>query len=1808
MMKKRLLSLLLSVVMVAGLYVPAANAATTLNVVSGTVQKNAAYTNGDIYANASYFDTTITSINSAATFTVTPGENTAAVSGTPKLNDGVYWCTTGWSGWSCHLSTGTYVVSYDLGGLYDITRVDVSEMNASVSDGVTTRGITGITVKAGTTKDAMSDVSLASTSILYGDSAIDGTHHGTGRSHIAAFEAKKRNVQYVDITLTVTGSADLTEAMIFGDKSPEESTLTLLNAPISNNGVFSNKYIYQNYLNSTLVSVDAGSTYSWLPNAKSDETLTANDIVSGVASTGKDNLNNGTVLWCPTGWQYDVRLTNPELTYTLRFDLKDWYDISRVDVFEINTAEDGGVITKGITDYAVAVGTRTGAMNAATISSTSTILGDSGVSTYHNKCKGTMKTITTMHGRYVDITFSTAGTVELTGVMIFGEKPAKTALKSIGGTVLTNSGIYGALDVYPQYLDATVEVLSNAATCTWNGTSTPKLLEGQVWFPPAWGHGTWMSSNNETPHKVLIDLGNTFEVTRVDVHEIAETKTNLLNYNKISAVSISVGASADSLVPVETTFSRVASWDKNATISTCAARANIAELATPTEGRYVEVSITVPSGNTACIGEINVFGNSIEKTEYSLISGNALTDADKTWYGKNHKINITPLECGTTYQWAQFGLSNKDGNNTVAVKTAALDNDYNSDGVGGEKNIADGNITSSDSQYVVPVEGKGENAVVYDFGKKMSVSRIDVHEFVKNDTGIGTITIKKGDKFGAINSTVKTVNLTQPTATELTHQLDSIELGTPVETQYLAVSFGFSDGNDATTDFTKYILGDILIFGEEVDTPTYTTLKSLSGQTWSSSNLQYYQAQGFTVEAIDTGATYTWATADECSEVTQVPSNLTGITGSAFNGVDNVGFNNNIAAATFDLKAPRTVSRVDVCYNENVWNGFKSVTVYASNSKDGLYSESNKVGVFDTSSGENKGFYPVVSGTSVIAPYTFEAVEAQYVGVVLNSTGADSDNDTTLRQIVIFGDDSKFAPLNKALNEAFAYDNYIPYDDADWANLQAAIDEGDALLVEDATDEQIAAAAKKINDAIYNLGLRGGQQLISHNSMSTNEWDVFTRWPEIKQAAFENASARLMTAEDGVTNVDPNIVGDASLAEMFDGGIRMYSGDSGKWAGWGNHGTTYILYDFGEEVWINGADAATYDYKDYTGQNTRAIGEIFVEVSNDGVNFTPAGSGAAPEFTDDEIGGIPVRFTSTTFPAKKARYAKVGVTKGTGTISYVLMEMWIRGAKDMTNKINMTDNEDGTVSADILLDTDEDGARLFLATYDRLGNLLNVEMTKQTNLTNGQGTLEVSADIADGQIAKGMVFDSADTIKPLANAEVVSKYTEAEFTLSDMFSDGGVVQRDQTIPVYGTATTGTNVTVTVNEKDYRTAADGDGKWVVYADAVDAFDTVDISATDGNTTYEAKDMLGGDVWLCSGQSNMMYTFDLLGTRDELPTNVSSYPNFRFYNVPVVASETPVTSAGGEWVNVSTLDTETIADMSAIGILAGIEFTDELEVPVGIILAARGGTSIEGFMSQDAFTGVVSKYWNNLDKSKYYNAMINTIVPYGIKGVLWYQGCQNHANTTGDDYLELEKAWVNDWRAKWNNDELPFIVTMLAPCSDGNYAHIRDKQLALRDAENDIGVISIMDLGDATTDDGNAYGWNIHPVEKKEVARRLVLTAKAVAYGDTTAKHLFPVMKSVTLKADGSVDVVFDDVYDGLKVKDGDTTVTGFKLKVGDNLVSAVGTITGTDTVNVKVDGVLAPTAVWYAYQGAINPELNLFNSEDLSAAPFYAELN
>lgn len=1366
-------------------------------------------------------------------------------------------------------------------------------------------------------------------------------------------------------------------------------------------------------------------------------------------------------------------------------------------------------------------------------------------------------------------------------------------LNVISGQVL-DSGTLGNANVYATYMNATLNSLSSAATYTFAANTgisgTVNLNDGRTWTPV---DSTGQFMNDETiDYVITFDLKDVFEITRVDVHEGYHT-----TYNYLTAVSsIKVGETSENMQSVTVSQEQV---------SNDIYLAHCLMLSKAVKGRYVEITLDI--GRDAYISEIMIFGNTIPKNEQlGVLSGNTFTDSDKAWYAENKSLDLVNIDTDVSYFWS--GESNKS--------IVSSDDDYNKDGIDGEKNITDGNIMSLDSQHIA--EGSGDAIVVFDLGKACNVSRVDVHELVNAAAGIGRIMVYTGNELGALAST-KTTMLTYAEGEELTHRANVLDFGATVEARYVAVRMLLADGLDTTTDPTSMKLGEILVIGSEKEAAEMTDIKILSNQAKVPPE---YATYGENAEIIDTGATYSYVTQDEYAGITVVPTFESLTAGELYLGTTGWHVNQTIGV-TFDLKAPRRVDRLDVCYQENQWNGWETITVYASDSAENLYQDANIVEVFDMKDAETRNYQEVAQYTVLgRLPFT-NSFEAQHIGVILTNANApenSSYDDTTLRQIVIIGEDSKFSGLIKSINDALAYDNWVPYEPTDWAVLQAAIDAGDALLENaDAAEAAIAKAKADIDDAIYNLGLRGGQQILSQNVMSNGDWKFYPeRWPEIMMPELENASVRYMTeAEDGVTNVDKaithitdsagNITGTKEPAELLDGGPIMYSGDNGIWSTWGGRGTTYVLFDFGEECWINGADIVTNDIRSvFSGGTNKYIGKLKVEVSSDGKSFTEAGS-VVPEEITSEYGTALNRYTRVVFPAQRGRYARVSVEAATGAIQYVLMEMHVLGRQDFTNEIIMTeDEENNTVTANVVLDGEEDKSVMFVATYDRLGNLANVKKA-ENNLIDGKADITLTAPLADGQSAKGMVFDGMETIKPLTKAKETIDYTECEFTLSGVFSDDGVLQRGIKVPIYGTATTGTEVKVTIANKEYKTLTDGNGDWKILADEVTLGNSYDITATDGTTTFAANNMLAGDVWVCSGQSNMEYEFYRLGN-EELPLDTyQNYTNFRFLYMPYVpASEEPLKNVDNDWQKVSELTSEELEKLSCLATLTGMELSDYLggNVPVGIISAARGGTYIEGFISQEGLkNGSVNRYWNSAEKSTLFNRMINPITDYGIKGVFWYQGCNNAGTMEDGAYLKLQMALVDDWRTRWGNDELPFIITQLSTNAGAQFMGVREQQLALRDHVDNLAVITTMDLGDVTDEDGNPFGGDIHPREKKEVARRLVLAAAAVAYGDTEAEYLFPVIKSATILSDGSVDVVFDDVYDGLKMKDGDAALSGFELVLDGTIYPATATIKSTNTINVKVEGIKKPDAVRYGYYGAPEPELNLFNSADIVASPF-----
>lgn len=1369
------------------------------------------------------------------------------------------------------------------------------------------------------------------------------------------------------------------------------------------------------------------------------------------------------------------------------------------------------------------------------------------------------------------------------------ELPTLTLISGKAGA----NGEYGSQSVYPTYLGANIDPINESATYSWSPSpsGSNSMNDGKVLYcPPGWGYDVALNDES-TPYKITFDLKDEFEVTRVDVHELYVSASNYL-----SGVSVKVGTTPENLTAVETSeMKQIQPTAGSNNIKN--GRANILELTTPATGRYVEITITV--GNDAIMGEVMVFGNKIQLDESTLLSGNALTDADKEWYKTNQKLTINPYETSVNYRWFDFEL---DSN--VTVPTRIRDDDTNGDGIGGDKNIADGNVTSRDNEYIVPVSGAGANMVVYDLGKRCQIDRVDVHEFVNSSNGIGNITVFVGDEYNSLVNK-KSVYMTYSTEAELVHKLNTILLDSETKGRYVGVRFGMDDGDSNTQNLSSYILGEVLVFGSDADESTKTPLLTLSGQTWNAGAKSFYQANGFELESLPTGATWKWEPVDESKGTTRTFDTTVTVNGSLDDNA--TWFNQNeTAALTFDLKGVRNVNRIDFTLRYNTWNSIDTLELFASDSENDLYTDAKKFSTTSRPANADAMYYFEGSGNKYIMPVTFEGVDARYIGIRMTC----KSHNTHICEVGIFGSDNKFANLNSAISEAKRYNNYIAYEDEDNIRLEDAVAAAQSLLDTDASQEAINAACDGIYDAISRMSIRGGEKLLSHNNMYQYEWDRYSDfYPEIYQEEFPQKAVRLMTADDGVANVDSSLTNnsDKTIGELFDGYSQGIDGNSAVWGDWTyDERTVYVLYDFGETVWVNGADVISYDYRSIDGTKKYLKG-ISVEVSNDGVNFTPAGSNSAePIESPDKLGKNLNTFTSCSFPAVKARYVKVAITKPAEAIQMVLKEMFIRGGRDFANEIILS-KEGGNINADLVLDNIEDSATLFLAVYDEEGNLDRVELSKK--LTDESVELSLTVPINPGQIAKAMCFDSIETIKPLTEAAIKNNFKECDFTLSGMFTDGGVLQRGKATPIYGTATTGTNVSVSVNGESFQAVADENGEWKVEI-PVTVGNVYDIAATDGKKEFMARGMLAGDVWLCSGQSNMYYSFNLLKYYDEMPTpeEIAKYTNLKYYAVPVVGADEPQNTVSGEWIDIAGLSQEELKDISAIPLFSGMELCDYTDVPIGIIRAARGGTSIEGFISREGLLNSdAARFWNALDKSAYYNGMIEPVVPYGICGVLWYQGCQNHGNAINGAYIDLQKALINEYRAKWNNDKLPFFITMLSTePGGGGFPTIRDQQLAMRDIMDNVGVVSIMDLGyygsSTNMDD------TIHPDEKKEVARRLILAAKAIAYNDSTVNYRFPVMKSVSLKADGSVDVVFDDVYEGLKIKSGDSKITGFKLMVNGSLYDANAEITSKDTVNVKVDGVIKPTAVWYGYAGRPAEKLNLFNSEDLSAAPFFISIN
>lgn len=444
----------------------------------------------------------------------------------------------------------------------------------------------------------------------------------------------------------------------------------------------------------------------------------------------------------------------------------------------------------------------------------------------------------------------------------------------------------------------------------------------------------------------------------------------------------------------------------------------------------------------------------------------------------------------------------------------------------------------------------------------------------------------------------------------------------------------------------------------------------------------------------------------------------------------------------------------------------------------------------------------------------------------------------------------------------------------------------------------------------------------------------------------------------------------------------------------------------------------------------------------------------------------------------------------------------------------------------------------------------------------------------------------------------------AEVKLPAVIGDHMVLQRDRPIPIWGWDDAGTEVTVEMAGAKATAKADADGKWIVRLPARKAGGPYSM-AVEGTSKATIRDVLVGEVWLCSGQSNMEWT---VGGVDDAQAEIAaanhmSIRHIKVNHVPAAEPRTEVPSGGWQ-----VCSPETAGGFTAVGYFFGKMLHKELDVAVGLIGSNWGGTRIEpwtppiGFRKVPALKDIADRLdgfpsrnekgeVNHQSPLALYNGMVHPLVPYAMRGAIWYQGESN--NGEGMLYYEKMKALIEGWRAVWEDERLSFHYVQLAPFRYGG-----DPTSLPRIWEAQAAALSIPHTGMAVTVDiGNVA--DIHPRNKQDVGKRLALWALAKDYGREGLVYSGPLYRSMKVE-DGKVRIAFDHVGGRLASRDG-KPLTWFAVAGEDKrFVEAEAAIDG-DTVVVSSPEVPAPVAVRFGWHQEAEP--NLSNAEGLPASPF-----
>ena len=482
----------------------------------------------------------------------------------------------------------------------------------------------------------------------------------------------------------------------------------------------------------------------------------------------------------------------------------------------------------------------------------------------------------------------------------------------------------------------------------------------------------------------------------------------------------------------------------------------------------------------------------------------------------------------------------------------------------------------------------------------------------------------------------------------------------------------------------------------------------------------------------------------------------------------------------------------------------------------------------------------------------------------------------------------------------------------------------------------------------------------------------------------------------------------------------------------------------------------------------------------------------------------------------------------------------------------------------------------------------------------------------------------------------------ADVKLPELFSDNMVLQRDMPVPLWGTAEPGERVSVSVAGRTAEAVAGADGNWMATLEPMPAGGPHELTVA-GDNAITISNVLLGEVWLCSGQSNMDFKVKS-SINGEQEVAAADHPNLRLCFVRWGVAREPQSNPRGKWEPCTPKSAE---NFSAVAYFFGRDLQKDLGVPVGLVWVSCGWTpseawtSREGLSSEPEIKRDVLDRWDRLvelypgEQRKYeeglaewkkaketaeadgkpfdapepkrppnpqfihmatglYNGGIAPLVPFAIRGAIWYQGETNADRAI--QYRKLFPMLIADWRRAWDRPDMPFLFAQIANLgelqtqpADGDRAELRGAQLLTFKQVPHTAMAVTIDIGDALDE---------HPRNKQDVGARLAVGARAVAYGQDVV-YSGPIYRSMEVEGN-KVRLTFDHVGGGLETKNGGP-LPGFAIAGDDKkFVWAEAVIDG-DTVVARSDTVRKPVAVRYGW--ANNPIISLYNKEGLPAAPF-----